>query len=154
MSEPLTWTRSCPSGITVSCIHDSKDTCSRNRWGLNSLTCLLPLYVFSFIFKSSSESRGCLQLPLALTFKSMRRNEHIYLLFYTVYCYVRAPLGVSVCVFEEKNFWWNFSSDLCIFCWLLWHVMASLIAQLVENLPAMQETLVPFLGWEDPLEKG
>ena len=31
---------------------------------------------------------------------------------------------------------------------------ASLIAQLVKNLPAMQETLVRFLGWEDPLEKG
>ena len=30
----------------------------------------------------------------------------------------------------------------------------SLIAQLVKNLPAMQETLVQFLGWEDSLEKG
>ena len=30
----------------------------------------------------------------------------------------------------------------------------SLIAQLVKNLPTMQETLVWFLGWEDPLEKG
>ena len=30
---------------------------------------------------------------------------------------------------------------------------ASLIAQLVKNLPAMQETLVPFLGGEDPLEE-
>ena len=26
--------------------------------------------------------------------------------------------------------------------------------QLVKNLPAMQETPVRFLGWEDPLEKG
>ena len=33
-------------------------------------------------------------------------------------------------------------------------VRASLAAQLVKNLPAMQETLVRFLGWEDPLEKG
>ena len=31
---------------------------------------------------------------------------------------------------------------------------ASLIAQLVKNLHAMQETLVQLLGWEDPLEKG
>ena len=31
---------------------------------------------------------------------------------------------------------------------------ASLIAQLVKNLPAMWETLVRFLGQEDPLEKG
>ena len=31
---------------------------------------------------------------------------------------------------------------------------ASLIAQLVKNLPAMQETLVWFLGWEELLEEG
>ena len=31
---------------------------------------------------------------------------------------------------------------------------ASLIAQLVKNPPAMQETPVRFLGQEDPLEKG
>ena len=28
------------------------------------------------------------------------------------------------------------------------------MAQLVKNPPVMQETLVRFLGWEDPLEKG
>ena len=28
------------------------------------------------------------------------------------------------------------------------------MAQMVKNLPAMQETWVRFLGWEDPLEKG
>ena len=32
--------------------------------------------------------------------------------------------------------------------------LASLVAQLVKNAPAMQETTVRFLGWEDPLEKG
>ena len=30
----------------------------------------------------------------------------------------------------------------------------SLVAQLVKNLPTMQETWVQSLGWEDPLEKG
>ena len=30
---------------------------------------------------------------------------------------------------------------------------ASLVAQTVKNPPAMQETCVPSLGWEDPLEK-
>ena len=28
------------------------------------------------------------------------------------------------------------------------------MAQTVENRPAMQETQVQFLGWEDPLKKG
>ena len=27
------------------------------------------------------------------------------------------------------------------------------MAQMIKNLPAMQETQVQFLGWEDPLEK-
>ena len=31
---------------------------------------------------------------------------------------------------------------------------ASLVVQLVKNPPAMQETEVRSLGWEDPLEKG
>ena len=30
---------------------------------------------------------------------------------------------------------------------------ASLVAQMVKNLPAMHETWVRFLGWEDPLEE-
>jgi len=30
----------------------------------------------------------------------------------------------------------------------------SLVAQLVKNLPAMQESWVRSLGWADPLEKG
>ena len=29
----------------------------------------------------------------------------------------------------------------------------SLVAQMVKNLPAMQETWIQSLGWEDPLEK-
>ena len=31
---------------------------------------------------------------------------------------------------------------------------ASLVAQLVKNPPAMQDSWVQSLGWEDPLEKG
>ena len=34
---------------------------------------------------------------------------------------------------------------------MLW---GSLVAQLVENPPAVRETWAPSLGWEDPLEKG
>ena len=31
---------------------------------------------------------------------------------------------------------------------------ASLVAQLVKNLPTVWKTWVQFLGWEDPLEEG
>ena len=34
------------------------------------------------------------------------------------------------------------------------HFLASLVAQMVKNLPAMQETWVQCLGQEDPLEQG
>ena len=37
--------------------------------------------------------------------------------------------------------------------WMTKHNRASLVAQLVKNLPEMQETQVWFLDWEDPLEK-
>ena len=32
--------------------------------------------------------------------------------------------------------------------------MQDLVAQIIKNLPAMQETWDRSLGWEDPLEKG
>ena len=33
-------------------------------------------------------------------------------------------------------------------------IWAFLVAQMVKNLPAVQEIQVQSLGWEDPLEKG
>ena len=40
------------------------------------------------------------------------------------------------------------------YCYIKLYDWASLIAQLVKNLSAMQETPVRLLGQEDPLEKG
>ena len=40
-----------------------------------------------------------------------------------------------------------------LFCSPLCCLRASLVAQRVEHLPAMWETQVQSLGWEDPLEK-
>ena len=37
---------------------------------------------------------------------------------------------------------------------MLSKALVSLVAQLVKNPPAMQETRVQSLGWEDPLEEG
>ena len=38
--------------------------------------------------------------------------------------------------------------------YLLQYSWASLVAQMVKNLPVMRETWVPSVGWEDPLEEG
>ena len=45
------------------------------------------------------------------------------------------------------------SSDNYRFDFYIYQLGASLVAQLVKNLPVMQETWVQFLGQEDPLEK-
>ena len=57
---------------------------------------------------------------------------------------IRDTEGTS---FKEKIM----SSVLTVELWVSW---ASLVAQMVKNLPAMQETWIQSLGWEDPLEKG
>ena len=44
--------------------------------------------------------------------------------------------------------------DFIVISSLLPSPWASLVAQLVKNLPAMWETWVRSLGWEDSLEKG
>ena len=36
----------------------------------------------------------------------------------------------------------------------LQYSLASVVAQMVKSLPAMQESWVQSLGWEDPLEEG
>ena len=53
-----------------------------------------------------------------------------------------ASLCVCVCV------------CVCVCIYMYVCVWASLVTQLVKNLPAMQETLIRFLGLEDSLEKG
>ena len=67
-------------------------------------------------------------------------------------------LAISVFFFLRQHF---FSSKFLLFIqiWMSFWVRklsewASLMAQMVKNLPAVQETQVWSLGWEGPLEKG
>ena len=48
----------------------------------------------------------------------------------------------------------NPSKILFLFYMKSYMKWASLESQLVKNLPAMRETWVQSLGWEDPLDKG
>ena len=61
----------------------------------------------------------------------------IYSILFVTYFYVH----VSPCI----------STFVLMFSTMLW---ASLVAQMVKNLPAVQETQVQSLGQEDPLKKG
>ena len=48
---------------------------------------------------------------------------------------------------EEKHFWVDLGEVVRIY-------VTQVVAQMVKNLPAMQETWVRSLGGEDPLEEG
>ena len=49
----------------------------------------------------------------------------------------------------------NFTKfSICTFAYIYTFLWASLVAERVKNLPAMQETQVRSLGQEDTLEKG
>ena len=61
-----------------------------------------------------------------------------------------ACLLITVCFFLKKIAVSALFSSPIFYCESF---ISSLIAQLVKNLPAMQETPVRFLGWEDPREK-
>ena len=54
-----------------------------------------------------------------------------------------------ICPDVEINLEWMLMQNSM----LLRIILASLVTQLVKNPPAMQETWVQSLGWEDPLEK-
>ena len=57
------------------------------------------------------------------------------------------PLFIETAFFSELHF--------CNFLLKIYYLKrTSLIAQLTKNPPAIQETLVRFLDWESPLEKG
>ena len=46
-----------------------------------------------------------------------------------------------------------YSIYIYIYIYIYTYIWASLLAQIVKNLPAMQDTQVPSLGQEDPLEE-
>ena len=61
---------------------------------------------------------------------------------------------IPVLPFHTYCSWGSQGKDTEVVCHSFLQWRASLVAQLVKNLPAMQETPVRFLGGEDMLEKG
>ena len=82
------------------------------------------------------------------------------------YCDCAPPtivLQLLLCLWTQNIFFqwvpvsstqWLFNSNSQFLCFHRRRLGASLIAQLVKNPSAMQETPVWFLSWVDPLEKG
>ena len=123
------------------------------------------LLIDNFIMKSNNLLQVCLLLPRETCYQSFlsnpnfidhRQHSHCVWSKAAIHSFrtfmARAPPLSSVCLGHTKclvcvvDRWWIIFTD-CL-------GSKHLIAQLVKNLPAMQETPVQFLGWEDPLEKG
>ena len=64
------------------------------------------------------------------------------------FCIYNSKIKLETCYVIFKNL-----TKHCIFSCHYVIFVASLVAQMVKHLPAMRETWVWFLGWEDPLEK-
>ena len=63
-------------------------------------------------------------------------------------------LSVPVLLFAQRRVWeLDGSMGLWIVLQHYWGALF-LVAQMVKNLPTLQETQVHFQGWEDPLKKG
>ena len=60
-----------------------------------------------------------------------------YILFWTEFRNTKNLGAIAILKFKKQN-----------------NKQAFLVAQMVKNLPAEQETWVRSLGWEDPLEEG
>ena len=56
--------------------------------------------------------------------------------------------------FSQFGHWELIHSGFCVILKCLCILWASLVAQVVKNLPALWETWVRSLGWKDPLEEG
>ena len=85
----------------------------------------------------------------------MQENESYFYVFYVQFDSNRQIISCTIKLIVKILM---LIANTCIALWQLQCVrhccMASLIAQLVKNPPARQETLVQFLGQEDTLEKG
>ena len=68
-------------------------------------------------------------------------------------CHLKSfhPLDLIQLLQDPLKFLNGAPLQLCNLCNIYW---AFLVAQMVKNLPAMQETWIWSLGWEDPPEEG
>ena len=68
---------------------------------------------------------------------------------------IGGKLYICVCVYIHTHIMCIYLCVcVCVCVCVCIHMWASLEAQMIKNMPAMQETWVQSLGWEDPLEKG
>ena len=116
---------------------------------------MLSRFVIAFLPRSKCLLISWLQLPSAVILEPKKIKSVTVSTFAPSICLEVMGLDAMILVFWMLNFKPAFSfsfvqpgiSHDVLYIW------ASLIVQSVRNLPAVQETWVQLLGWEDPLEK-
>ena len=76
--------------------------------------------------------------------------------FISCHVHITWHIANSSQIVSEGIHWWKdvFMEHLLYYNRCSKNTLGSLVARMVKNLSAVQETWVWFLGWEDPLEKG
>ena len=96
---------------------------------------------------------GGTQIPHVVWYGQLKKKLPNYLLLFSVFQYVYLMdhgYDLNQWGFPRLVTIWRYLYGYYIFLCLLWN---SLVAQRLKRPPAMQETWVRSLGWEDPLEK-
>ena len=88
----------------------------------------------------------------------MHINVYMYIKVHMCMCMCRETLSlICMYVHTHKHIYIYIYICVCVCVYTniyTWTFRAFLVVQTVKNLPAVQETWVHSLGWEDPLEKG
>ena len=111
---------------------------------------------FNFSISPSNEYSGLISFRIDWPDLLAVQGTHYILLYYIliIYYYIDLDLLVFIFFWLSITFWTNTDliSCLSLLFFIFWN-KASLVTQLVKNLPAMQKTWAWSLGQEDPLEK-
>ena len=125
----------------------------------NHLVVCCPLLLLPAIFPKikvfSSESVLCIRWPKYWNFSISHSSEYSGLIsFWIDWFNFLAVQGTLKSLLYHHYLNASILWLSAFFMVQLSHLWASLVAQLIKNPSAMQETWVQFLGREDPLEKG
>ena len=121
------------------------------------LSPLSPSALFPSIRVFSSESARPIRWPKywSFSFSISASNEYSRLISFRIdLCDLLAVQGALKSLLQHHSSKTSILQGKAFFMVQLSHLWASLVAQLVKNPPAVRETWVWSLGWEDPLEKG
>ena len=122
--------------------------CSVVTWGV------IIVFHMSFIFMSTF----CLLVYIILKWDTGISN-YCYLFFPSfLFCFIYfGKVSISyerTQTYQDRKTRHCSSQETILLMLMFQHPLASLVAQMVKNLPAMWETWVRSLGWEDFLEEG